>query len=256
MSEPDPKDLRRLRRLEAQLAKTTEEAKAAAAERRDLTRRLTAAEKAASRVEALEAASQEAREALKTERAEAKERIRAAEERAAAAIAAVGSLPEQVEALLRENRRLAEQLDAVRGDVTTLGKAAEEARQAAETARSEAVAATKAQTQAEETIRRLSEERASLATRLGAAEAQLQDEGKTVILPADEAARQVGTLVDQLSAGLPNLSVREGEFRLKVAFGGAGDLSGFVIPTADSSPELRNALHELTLRFDQTGPAI
>ncbi|CAA9539288.1 MAG: hypothetical protein AVDCRST_MAG73-1745 [uncultured Thermomicrobiales bacterium] len=34
-------------------------------------------------------------------------------------------------------------------------------------------------------------------------------------------------------------------------FGGAGDQVGFVIPTPDSPPEVRESLHGLTLRFDR-----
>jgi hypothetical protein len=39
--------------------------------------------------------------------------------------------------------------------------------------------------------------------------------------------------------------------RLKIAFGKIGRESGFVLPTAESPPELRENLHELSLRFDR-----
>jgi len=250
VSEPDPKDLRRLKRLEAQLAKSTEEAKAAAAERRDLTRRLNAVERAANKSAEAEAS---AKERLSETRSETRERVRAAEERAAEAVATAASLPDQVNALVAENRRLAERLESVTADLTSLRKSTEGARAAADAARAEAKTATTARTQAEATVRGLQTERDGLASRLETATAQLKAEGKTPILPAAEAARQVGSLVDRLSAELPGLNVRDGEIRLKVAFGGTGDQTGFVIPTAESTPEVRETLHEVTLRFDQSG---
>lgn len=243
MPEIDPNELRRLRRLESRLEKANEKTKADTAEKRELKRRLSSAEKLAERTEKAEAESREARQTLDAERKQSADSVHAAERRAL-------SLSKQVDGLIKENRRLAEQIESISADLESLRGAGEEARQAIDAARAEATEATEARSRVEEENRALTAERDRLLARVETSEAQLEQEGQTTILPAEEVTRIVGDLVNDLRGSLPGLNVREGEVKLKVAFGGAGERSGFVIPTIESGPEVRETLNELTLRFE------
>jgi len=91
-----------------------------------------------------------------------------------------------------------------------------------------------------------------VAERLNLAEAQLKSTTTTPVLPAKEVARLIDGFMEEIGTGLPGLSVREGEIRLQVAFGKAGRASGFVVPSADSPPDMRKNLHEVSFRFDRT----
>ncbi len=162
----------------------------------------------------------------------------------------ITSLSSQVTELVEENRRLAEQLDRVSADVEPLRTASEEERQDAEAARAEAREATESRDRIAEASQALEAERDRLRARLETAEAQLEEEGQITILPAEEVTQIVAKLVNDLRSSLTGLSVREGEVKLKVAFGGAGERAGFVIPTFESGPEIKDALNELTLRFE------
>jgi chromosome segregation ATPase len=243
MPEIDANELRRLRRLEARLAKATRKTRKAAAEKRKLQSRLSTAEKLAERTERAEAASRESSQALDAERKESANRVHAAEEKTA-------DLSAQVNALVEENRRLAEQLDRALTDLEPLSRAGEEARQAAEAARAEAKDATDARERIEEATHALEDERDRFRARAETAVAQLEQEGQPVILPTEEVRRIVAELVNDLRGNLTGLSVREGEVKLKVAFGGAGEHGGFILPTLESGPEIRDVLSELTLRFE------
>lgn len=198
------------------------------------------------RLRQLQSRLEKANEKSKADTAEKRDlarRQRAAEERSS-------NLSEQVEALIKENRRLAEQLEGVSADIESLRETGEEARRNIEAARTEAREATEARERLEEAGRTVEAERDRFRARTETAEAQLEQEGRITILPAEEVTRIVGDLVNDLRGSLPGLNVREGEVKLKVAFGGAGGRGGFVIPTAESGPELRDALNELTLRFE------
>ena len=91
-----------------------------------------------------------------------------------------------------------------------------------------------------------------VAERLKIADEQLTGKELTPVLPAQDVAKLVDRLVTDLATGLPGVVVREGEVRLKVAFGKVGRATGFVVPSAESPPELRQNLHEVAIRFDRT----
>lgn len=82
--------------------------------------------------------------------------------------------------------------------------------------------------------------------------AQLNEQSKHLQLPPAVAAALVNDFVTRLSDGLPDLAVRDGELNLKVAFTGAGETGGFVLPTAEGGAELRDSLQEVRLRFGRT----
>ena len=220
MPEISAQDLRRLRALEARLERATEDRKSATAERRELRERATAAERAA----------------------------RAADARAA-------EVDERLGALLAENARLAARLEEIAADGQKLRTAGvklrdqlDEAQKAVRQGAAESKRLTRALGKAEGESERFAE-------RLKLAEAQLKSKTTTPVLPAKEVARLIDGFVEEIGGGLPGLGVREGEIRLNVAFGKAGRATGFVVPTADASPEIRKNLHEVTVRFDRSREA-
>jgi chromosome segregation ATPase len=214
--EPSARELRRLEALEERLGKAQLERKDLVAERKELRAAVTANER----------------------------RARAMENEAAAAAT-------QLESVLAENRTLASRLDEISVDIEqlrseslALKERADAATGRLKTAEESAVAAQRARAAVEK-------ERDDLAKSLGVARAQLAGEKITQVIPAADVAKLVETLVADIGTHLSGLDVREGEMRLKVAFGKVGRESGFVLPTAESPPELRENLHELSLRFDR-----
>jgi chromosome segregation ATPase len=210
-------DLRRLRALEARLERATEDRRSSVAERRELRERATVAERAA----------------------------RAADARAA-------EIDQRVSALVAENARLAARLEEIAADSEKLRAAAvklreqlDEAKKAVRQGLAESKKLTRALGKAESESDRLAE-------RLKLAEAQLKTKTTTPVLPAKEVARLIDGFVEEIGGGLPGLAVREGEIRLNVAFGKVGRATGFVVPTADASPEIRKNLHEVSVRFDRS----
>ncbi|MGH3072287.1 MAG: hypothetical protein ACRDNB_08470 [Gaiellaceae bacterium] len=217
MSEVGAQDLRRLRALEERLEKARDERKSFTAERRDLRARITASERAA----------------------------RAADTRTA-------ELNQRLDALLAENTRLAARLDEIakdadrlRGAGVKLREQLDEAKKAVREGAAESKRLTRALTKADAEGDRLAE-------RLKLAEAQLKSKTTTPVLPAREVAKLIDGFVDEIGGGLPGLVVREGEIKLNVAFGKVGRQTGFVVPTADASPEVRKNLHEVAVRFDRS----
>lgn len=217
MPEISAQDLRRLRALEARLERARADRESSAAERRELRDRATVAERA----------------------------VRAADARAA-------EVDERLSALVAENARLAARLQEIEADGEKLRAAAGKLREqldAARTAVREGAAEGKKLARA---LGKAEQNGDRLAERLKLAEAQLKSKTTTPVLPAKEVARLIDGFVEEIGGGLPGLSVREGEIRLNVAFGKVGRATGFVVPTADASPEIRKNLHEVAVRFDRS----
>jgi chromosome segregation ATPase len=154
-----------------------------------------------------------------------------------------------IEPLLAENQRLAAQIDSTAAEMAALRDAARSASVDIKAARTEAEASVRAEVSAE--IKRLTSAQTTLQKQLDTANAQLAQEGKTPILPAERVAGLLNDLVAGFQSNFTGLQIREGELSLKVGFGAAGEVGGFVIPTTDSTPELRENLQEIKLRFDR-----
>lgn len=217
MSELSAQDLRRLQTLEERLEKAADEKRSFIVERRELRARATAAERAA----------------------------KSAEKRTA-------ELDDKLAAVLTENAGLATRLDEIAADAERLRAAAVKLREELDATKKslrEAVADTKRLTK---TLGRTEGDRDRIAEHLKLAEAQLKAKTTTPVLPAKEVAKLIDGFMEEIGAGLPGLSVREGEIRLQVAFGKVGRASGFVVPSADAPAEVRENLHELAFRFDRT----
>jgi chromosome segregation ATPase len=211
------RDLRRLETLEGRLVKAEDARKELAAARRELRAAVTA----------------EAR------------RAQAAGKEAAAA-------GEQLEAILAENAALAARLDEVSADVERLQAASLELRTQLDTTRGDLEKALEAVKQAQLDLSAAQAERDGLAENLKLANEQLAGKEMTPVLPAQEVAKLVDRFVSELGSGTRSLVVREGEVRLQVAFGKVGQATGFVVPSAESPPEIGRNLHEVMIRFDRT----
>ena len=217
MPEISARDLRRLQALEGRLTKTRDERQALAAERRELRAAVTANAR----------------------------RARAAEKEAAAA-------DDKVEAILRENAALAARIDEIQADLERVQAASLELRAQVDATSTELGAAQQALATAEGKLGGLEKERDSLSESLKLANEQLSGKGMTPVLPAKEVAKLVEGLVLEIGTGLPGMVVRDGELRLQVAFGKIGQQTGFVIPSAETPPDVRKNLHEVAIRFDRT----
>jgi DNA repair exonuclease SbcCD ATPase subunit len=211
------RDLRRLQSLEDRLTREQTERRALAAERRDLRT-------------AVAANARRARDAEKE-------------------LAACRS---QVEALLRENSALAGRLEEARADLGQLQSASLELRDQVDKAHGELAAAQKALAAAQKEVGAIKGERDGLLESLKLANEQLAGKEITPVLQAKDVANLVDGFVLELGSGLPGLAVREGEIRLQVAFARVGEVSGFVVPSAESPPEVRENLHQVSVRFDRS----
>jgi DNA repair exonuclease SbcCD ATPase subunit len=210
VAEISPTDLRRLQTLDSRLQKASAERKKLIAEQGKL--RTTANANA------------------KRSRELAKE-LEAAEKTLAAAVA--------------ENATLAAKLEESAGDLKRLQTASLELRERLDGADSEIEKAKKSAAEAAS----LRDERDRLAESLSLANAQLAGKSVAPVLPAAEVSALVHEFVSGLGSRLSGMAVRDGELQLKVGFEKVGRTSGFVIPSSESPPEVRESLHELSIRF-------
>jgi predicted RNase H-like nuclease (RuvC/YqgF family) len=216
MAEVSAQDLRRLTTLEERLEKAQGEKRSFTAERRELRARATAAERAA----------------------------RSAER-------AVSDTDNRLTALLEENARLATQLEERAADGEQLRSAAEKLREELDASAKSLDEVRSETSRLTESLAKAESERDQVTERLKLADAQLKTEAKTPILPAKDVARLIDGFVGELGTNLSGMAVREGEIKLQVAFGKVGTSTGFVVPSADSPPEVRKDLHEVSIRFDR-----
>jgi multidrug resistance efflux pump len=216
MAEISASDLRRLEALEGKLAKAQDDRKTLAEEKREL--------------RAAVAAGARQRRALDQE---------------------IANTTGQLEAVLAENAALAQRLEDVTSDLERIRSASLELRKEVDAARADLKNAQSSLTRAQRELSVAQADRTNLAKTLALANEQLAGKSITPVLPATDVAKLVDGLVSDLGRGLPGLAIRDGEVRLKVAFGTIGETTGFVIPSAKSPPEMRENLHEVAVRFDR-----
>ncbi len=207
-----------------------------------------------------DAALERAREKLESLREETearaeedRARIRELEEALDEALKSVPAIDEADDvavALLGENRRLAEEVEGLSGDLRAFEDRLAEADGRAETARRDAE--DKMRDHFEGVISELRRREAVAQKQLAHATAQLKSEGREPIISAERVSMMMEDLLQEVGAHLPGLRVAEGELRLKVGFGSAGDATGFVIPTAGGEAREYDGLGEILLRFEGT----
>ncbi|MEY2560925.1 MAG: hypothetical protein QOG51_1340 [Verrucomicrobiota bacterium] len=194
-------------------------------------------------------------EKLRKELGAREARLQATQEKLKEADARIAGAKDQVAPLLEENCRLAASLEQVTVEVEQLRKLGAQLRGDLDKATAEANSANAARKEVTDRARALEKERTSLQSRLDFVDQQLTSQGKVAILPASEVAKMTDELVSQLQVGFGGLRVRDGELKLKVAFAGAGKKAGFIVPTTESDPKLKESLQELTIRFDKSEPS-
>lgn len=217
MAEISARDLRRLQALEGRLTKATEERRALAAARRELRSALT----------------------------ETDRRKRSLERE-------LGSIGEQLEAVLAENKALAARLDEATADLERLKAASLDLRTQLDAEQAELKGVREALDAAEGQLTEALSARDEVAGQLKIANEQLAEKGITPVLPAEQVAKLLDSLVGAFDRGLPDLVVRDGEIRLQVAFAQVGDELGFVVPSPGAPAEIRESLHQVALRLDRT----
>jgi chromosome segregation ATPase len=245
--ELSPKDLKRLRTLEDNIKKARVQSKELTTERNQLKRNLAAAEKSKAELNARLATLTEAQKELAAARDEVIQRAAQASE----CEEHVEKLKEQIDRLIEENRKMAEQIDKLSGDLPVLRDATLEAGKKIEAAQKEAKEALQKNSVLEKKFSEVSAARDGLSGQVTTLTAQLKEQGKTPLLTADKVAELLEQLIKYLREGTSGLTFAGGEIKLKVGFGAAGEYSGFLIPTPDSGPEIREVLNEIVIRFDR-----
>ncbi len=193
------------------------------------------------------------REETEARAEEDRARIRELEEALAEALRSIPAPDEEGDvtaALLEENRRLAEEVEGLSGDLLSLQDRIEGADARAEAARRDAEE--KVRDHFEGVIAELRRRDAVAQKQLAQATAQLRAEGREPIIPAERVSMMVEQLLRDVDTHLPGLRIAEGEMRLKVGFGSAGKIEGFVIPTAGGEAQEYEGLGEILLRFEGT----
>ena len=220
MPEVSAADLRRLGALEGRLEKTTDERKRLTAERRKLRAEVTANAR----------------------------RVRELEKEIAAS-------KKQLDAALAENASLAARIDDSSEDLERIQAASVELRGELDAAGGELEKATESSARARDEVRSLGKERDALAESLAIANEQLAGKSVAPVLSAKQVSRLVHDLVDELGSSLSGMTIRDGELQLRVGFEKVGRATGFVVPSSASPPELREGLHQISVRFGSSSDA-
>lgn len=248
MAEPSARDRQRLEALQQRLAASREEKRAWTAERKELRARAIAGDRVAKRFDQVD----EARARLESE-IEGERALRTDAERSLAQLdQRLGTLDTRQGELVAENRRQAEQLHAVVTENESLRQLAAQSATDRTKALEEAKAAVGVRRELERRVKLLETEHARNDEALKNARAQLVAKEFPLILSADEISGLIDQLISRIGRNLQGLDVRDGELKLKVAFAAAGDVRGFVVPSAGASENVTGPLHEVALRFQQT----
>jgi chromosome segregation ATPase len=157
----------------------------------------------------------------------------------------------EVAALIEENRLLAKQRDEAEKLQKQLTAAAERLAKQLDECR-------KAQQSTQATLKdvsgrveKLTAERDRLQQQVKSVEQQLKSSGRSPILHAQDVTALIDGLIEEMSANLGDMKLRDGELRLQVGFAGTGKTTGFVLPTVDGEQEIKGSLQELVIRFDR-----
>lgn len=163
----------------------------------------------------------------------------------------IAQLRQQLDGLVEENRRMAQVRDQMAQDREQLALKVTSHQQAL--AQAVDRAREEARQSAAQEIGRLKESLRLGQARLGTLTAQLQSAGKLEVLAPDQVGALMGDFVRQVESGMPNLSLAEGELKLKLGLASAGSTRGFVILQPGVQADANTAVHEVALKFDRAG---
>lgn len=192
------------------------------------------------------------RKSLAAERKELRAAVTANARRAKAAEETAAADSERLDKLVEENAQLAAERDRAVADAQLLESTSATLRSDLTRAAAEAKAAKR---EAASLAKQLSSAGAEVERgreALAVARAQLEKDGTDLMLPTSEVAELVDHLIVDFSDRMPGLGIRDGELRLKVAFGKVGGQPGLVLPTPTSPAAVLDSLQDITLRFDRS----
>lgn len=162
----------------------------------------------------------------------------------------VKDLTKQIAEVIEENKRLSEALTAAEDDVSNVtGRAAElvSERDRLATANDSLTRETR-----DLTKKLAAQEKANgtLKKSLDSAQAQLEADEVPVLLTGDSVGNLLDDFVKQIDIG--GLQINKGDIRLSVAFGTAGEATGFLIPSTAADKDL--PLHTISLDLVRRAP--
>lgn len=194
----------------------------------------------------------EAREEVKQLKAKIRELEKTIRDLSAETESSTASSNEQISELLSENQRMADDLatairtaDKVTAQSSKLADTRDSLKTQVQTLKAEATVLNKDLTVA-------SKANATLTSQLTTATAQLQADGVSVLIPPDKVGGLLDDFVSKINIG--GLEIQEGDIRLSVAFGTAGDSAGFLIPSTAADDDL--PLHTINLSLVKKAPTL
>ncbi|ABL66672.1 coiled-coil domain-containing protein [Chlorobium phaeobacteroides] len=162
--------------------------------------------------------------------------------------AASDKLDSRIGSLVEENRLLQEQLDGLSTDSKLFAEKAKEATATLETAVANAKASASAETEKQRIdldrkVSKLEAENVSLLQ-------QMDSTHKVAFVPPERVSALLDEFYANIRTNLKGLDVQDSEVRLKVGFGSlSSGHTGFVIPTAGNTAEIKDSLGEVVLRL-------
>lgn len=165
--------------------------------------------------------------------------------------AATEKVDARIGKLIEENRIQQEQLEALALDTKTFEVQAKTATLKLNDAIEKAVAQTKAD--GELSRSKLSKQLEMLEADNSSLMKQMANDKKVAFVAPERVANLLDDFYGKLRTNLNGLDIRDSEIRLKVGFASLGSLpesqSGFVIPTAGNTAEIKDSLGEVVLRL-------
>ncbi|MEI6848317.1 MAG: hypothetical protein WCK32_09910 [Chlorobiaceae bacterium] len=161
---------------------------------------------------------------------------------------ATDKLNNQIGRLVEENRLLHEQLEMVSADSNSFAAKAKEANASITSAVEAAVAKTVAEAQQTKLI--LDDKVSRLETENKSLMEQMKSNNKIAFVSPERVSTLLDDFYGNLRTRLKGLDLQDSEIRLKVGFASLSDtVSGFVIPTAGNTAEIKDSLGEVVLRL-------
>jgi len=194
----------------------------------------------------------EAREEVKQLKAKVRELEKTIRDLTAAAESSAAGSSEQIDELLSENQRLA---DDVATAVRTADKVTAQSAKLADTRdslKTQVQILTAEGKKLNKDLAAASKANTTLTSQLTTATAQLQADGVSVLIPPDKVGGLLDDFVSKIDIG--GLEIQEGDIRLSVAFGTAGESAGFLIPSIAADDDL--PLHTINLSLVKKAPTL
>lgn len=163
----------------------------------------------------------------------------------------IARLQRQIDGLVEDNRRMAQEQEQSARALS--GAEAMLQEQKATLAKAVAEALERGTADLRRQLAQQADELKLSCERLGAQAAQLKAAGRLEVVAPEQVGAMMDRFLQRVGQGLPALQLAEGELKLKLGVGIQGNVPGFVILPPEASPELKQTLQEISLRFDRRG---